>query len=339
MTSSYEDSGVNLDAAEELVERIGWRVTSTWTEDVVGDFGGFAAGLQIPAGFVTPVLMMSTDGVGTKAELARQAGLIDGLGYDVVAMVADDLAAAGATPIALTDYVAVGELEVETVATLIESICDACADSDIALLGGETAEHPGVMGKGQFDISATALGIVELGEEIDPASVTPGDVIIGIKSPNIRSNGFSLVRAIAASHLSLDSDFPDTTTPVAEVLLQPSVIYAPAVANLLARAKPHGMAHITGGGLPGNVVRVLPEGARAVIDRSTWEVPHVFNVLRQLGAVPTSEMFRTFNMGIGFTIIVSPDDVATTLKAMEISDMDAAVIGSIEQGNRGVELA
>ncbi len=339
MTSSYEDSGVNLDAAEELVERIGWRVTSTWTEDVVGDFGGFAAGLQIPAGFVTPVLMMSTDGVGTKAELARQAGLIDGLGYDVVAMVADDLAAAGATPIALTDYVAVGELEVETVATLIESICDACADSDIALLGGETAEHPGVMGKGQFDISATALGIVELGEEIDPASVTPGDAIIGIKSPNIRSNGFSLVRAIAASHLSLDSDFPDTTTPVAEVLLQPSVIYAPAVTNLLARAKPHGMAHITGGGLPGNVVRVLPEGARAVIDRSTWEVPHVFNVLRQLGAVPTSEMFRTFNMGIGFTIIVSPDDVSTTLKAMEMSDMDAAVIGSIEQGNRGVELA
>jgi phosphoribosylformylglycinamidine cyclo-ligase len=339
VTSSYGESGVNLDAAEELIERIGWRVTSTWTEDVVGDFGGFAAGLQIPAGFVTPVLMMSTDGVGTKAELARQAGLIDALGYDVVAMVADDLAAAGATPIALTDYVAVGELDVDVVATLVESICDACADSDIALLGGETAEHPGVMGRGQFDISATALGIVELGEEIDPAAVTPGDIIVGIKSPNLRSNGFSLVRAIVASHLSLDDDFPDTTTPTAEVLLQPSIIYAPAVVNLIARAKPHAMAHITGGGLPGNVVRVLPEGARAVIDRSTWEIPHVFDVLQRLGSVPTSEMFRTFNMGIGFAIIVAPGDVAATLKAMETSEMDATVIGAIEPGNRGVELA
>ncbi len=339
MTSSYEASGVNLDAAEELIERIGWRVTATWTEDVVGDFGGFAAGLQIPAGFVSPVLMMSTDGVGTKAELARQAGLIDGLGFDVVAMVADDLAAAGATPIALTDYVAVGELDVDTVATLIESICDACSDTDIALLGGETAEHPGVMGRGQFDVSATALGIVELGEEIDPSTVGPGDVIVGIKSPNIRSNGFSLVRAIVAQHLDLDDDFPDTTVNTAEVLLQPSIIYAPAVINLLARTKPHGLAHITGGGLPGNIVRVLPEGSRAVIDRSTWEIPHVFTVLQRLGSVPTSEMFRTFNMGIGFAAIVAADDVDRTLKAMETSEMDAAVIGTIEAGTRGVELA
>jgi phosphoribosylformylglycinamidine cyclo-ligase len=277
--------------------------------------------------------------VGTKAELARQAGLIDGLGFDVVAMVADDLAAAGATPIALTDYVAVGELDVDIVATLVESICDACSETDIALLGGETAEHPGVMGRGQFDVSATALGIVELGEEIDPSTVGPGDVIVGIKSPNIRSNGFSLVRAIAAKHLDLERDFPDTTTNTAEVLLQPSIIYAPAVINLLARAKPHGLAHITGGGLPGNIVRVLPEGSRAVIDRSTWEIPHVFNVLQKLGSVPTSEMFRTFNMGIGFAIIVAPDDVDPTLRAMETSEMDAAVIGTIESGVRGVELA
>jgi len=336
--TSYEGAGVDLDAAEELIERIGWRVTATWNEDVVGGFGGFAAGLQIPAGYVTPVLMMSTDGVGTKAELARQAGLVEGLGYDLVAMVADDLAAIGATPIALTDYVAVGSLDVDRVATIIESICDACDENDISLLGGETAEHPGVMGKDQFDISATALGIVELGEEVNPENVSPGDVIVGIHSPNIRSNGFSLVRAIAAQHLPLDSDFPDTTTPTAHVLLQPSIIYAPAVVNMLARAAPHGMAHITGGGLPGNVVRVLPEGARAVVERSSWEVPHVFRVLAQLGSVPTAEMFRTFNMGIGFVIIVAESDVDATLKAMEINGLPASVIGRITEGQRGVEI-
>ena len=187
--TSYEGAGVNLNAADELVDRIEWRVTSTWTEDVVGGFGGFAAGLQIPVGFDSPVLMMSTDGVGTKAEIARQTGLVEGLGYDLVAMVADDLAAAGAQPIAMTDYIAVGKLDVDRVEAIVESITDACAESDIALLGGETAEHPGVMAADQFDLSATALGIVEMGDEIDASSVTNGDIIIGVRSPNLRSNG------------------------------------------------------------------------------------------------------------------------------------------------------
>lgn len=336
--TSYEDAGVNLDAADELIDRIGWRVTSTWTEDVVGGFGGFAAGIQVPAGYKHPVLMMSTDGVGTKAEIARQTGLLEGLGYDAVAMVADDLVAAGATPIALTDYIAMGSLDVDKAETLVESVCDACSDADIAVLGGETAEHPGVMGKDEFDLSATALGIVELGEEIDMAAVVPGDAIVGIKSPNLRSNGFSLVRAIAARHLPLDANFPDTTTPTAQVLLQPSIIYSPAVVNLLARVKPHGLAHITGGGIPGNVLRILPEGTRAMIDRPAWEVPHVFDVLQRLGAVPLGEMFRAFNMGIGFVAVVNQDDVAATLKAMETSDMEAVVIGEIVKGTRGVEL-
>ena len=336
--TNYEAAGVNLDAADELIERIGWRVTSTWTDDVVGGFGGFASGLRLPVGYQNPVLMMSTDGVGTKAELARQSGLVDGLGYDLLAMVTDDLVAAGATPIALTDYIAVGSLDVDLVESLIASICDACNDADVALLGGETAEHPGVMGADQFDVSATALGIVELGEEVDTTAVTVGDAIIGVKSPNLRSNGFSLVRAIARQHLPLEADFPDTTTPTAEVLLQPSIIYAPAVVNLLARVKPHGLAHITGGGLPGNVVRMLPEGHRAVIDRASWEVPHVFTVLQRLGEVPLAEMFRTFNMGIGFTAVVDPTDVQAALKAFDTSDLEAVAIGEITQGTRGVEL-
>lgn len=336
--TSYENAGVNLDAADELVDRIGWRVTSTWTEDVVGGFGGFAAGLQVPVGFDHPILMMSTDGVGTKAEIARQTGLFEGLGYDLVAMVADDLAAAGAQPIAMTDYIAVGRLDVDMVEALVESITDACSESDIALLGGETAEHPGVMGADQFDVSATALGIVEMGEEVNPENVGASDVIIGVLSPNLRSNGFSLVRAIVSKHLTLDGDFPDTDTPTAHVLLDPSIVYAPTIVNLLARVQPHGLAHITGGGLPGNVIRVLPEGTRAVIERSRWEVPHVFKVLQRLGQVPEADMYRTFNMGIGFTAVVAEGDVDATLKAFAVSELPAAVIGRVVDGDRGVEI-
>ena len=336
--TSYEEAGVNLDAADELVDRIGWRVTSTWTEDVVGGFGGFAAGLQIPAGFEVPVLMMSTDGVGTKADIARRTGMVEGLGFDLVAMVADDLAAAGAQPIAMTDYISVGKLDVDRVEAIVESITDACDEADIALLGGETAEHPGVMAADQFDISATALGIVEMGEEVDPGNVESGDVIVGVMSPNLRSNGFSLVRAIVASDLPLDVDFPDTTRSTAEVLLDPSIVYSPAIVNMLARVQPHGLAHITGGGLPGNVIRVLSEGNRAVIERSRWQIPHVFNVLQKVGGVPPGDMYRTFNMGIGFVAVVSESDVDATLRAFETSELEAGVIGHITEGDRGVEI-
>jgi phosphoribosylformylglycinamidine cyclo-ligase len=253
-------------------------------------------------------------------------------------MVADDLAAAGAQPIAMTDYISTGKLNVDRIETIVESITDACNDADIALLGGETAEHPGVMHPDQFDLAATALGIVELGEEIDSSTVGAGDVIVGVLSPNLRSNGFSLVRAIVAKDLPLDKDFPDTTTPTAEVLLEPSVVYAPAVTNLLARVKPHGLAHITGGGLPGNIIRVLPENTRAVIERSRWTVPHVFDVIQKLGDVSLGDMFRTFNMGVGFAAVVAEGDVDATLKAFETLELDAVTIGHISEGDRGVEL-
>ena len=221
---------------------------------------------------------------------------------------------------------------------IVESITEAAGEADIALLGGETAEHPGVMPAEQFDMSATALGIVEMGDEVDPDNVSTGDILVGVKSPNLRSNGFSLVRAIVGQHLPLDKDFPDTTTPTAEVLLEPSIVYAPAIMNMLARVQPHGLAHITGGGLPGNVIRVLPEGRRAVIERSRWEVPHVFGVLQQLGNVPAGDMFRTFNMGIGFVAVVPEGDVDASLRAFETSEMDAAVIGHVVDGDRGVEI-
>jgi phosphoribosylformylglycinamidine cyclo-ligase len=336
--TSYESAGVNLEAADDVVRQIAEKVTATWNADVVGGFGGFAAGIQIPAGYRTPVLMMSTDGVGTKIEVARSAGILDGLGFDLVAMVADDLVAVGATPIALTDYIAIGRIDVDIVARLVGSIAAACSASGIALVGGETAEHPGVMAPEHFDISATALGVVEMGEEIDTSRVRPGDVIIGIPSPNLRSNGFSLVRAIITDRLRLDDPFPGMTDTTAQVLLEPSVVYSTAIVDLISTVTPHGLAHITGGGLPGNVARILPEGTDATIDTTRWTTPHVFEVLQDLGAVTDDEMHRTFNMGIGFVVVVPEATVDAALVSLQAHDLDAQVIGRVTEGTRVVRL-
>jgi phosphoribosylformylglycinamidine cyclo-ligase len=336
--TSYKNAGVDLEVAEQLVERIGWRVTSTWTDDVVGEFGGFAAGIRIPPGYTSPVLVMTTDGVGTKAELARVTGLLDGIGSDLVAMVVDDLAAAGAQALAMTDYIAVGHIDLDLIERLIESITDACNEADVALIGGETAEHPGVMDNERFDLSATALGVVEQDEVVDGSAIVPGDVVIGVHSRNLRSNGFSLVRALVVDQLDLDDEFPGEDRTVAEVLLEPSVVYAPSVLNALYRAEAHGLAHITGGGLPGNVIRILPEGTRAILEASRWEVPPVFTLIQRLGSVSPPEMFRTFNMGIGFVVVAAEGDVDRLVKGFESYEHQASVIGRIIDGDRGVEI-
>ncbi len=336
--TTYRDAGVDLDKADELVDRIGWRVTATWTEDVLGGFGGFAAGLRVPPGYVKPVLMMSTDGVGTKAELARVTGLVEGLGYDLLAMVGDDLAAVGATPIALQDYIAVGHLDLDRVEAIVESIADACSESDVALLGGETAEHPGIIEGDRFDLAGTALGIIDLGDEIDTSTIVPDNVLIGVHSPNLRSNGFSLVRALIVDQRDLHADFPGTDRPSAEVLLDPSVVYAPAVTNALARAKPHGLAHITGGGIPANVARILPEGTGAVVERTRWEVPHVFTVIQDLAGISDEEMFRVFNMGIGFVAVAAEDDADRIMKGFKSHEHGVSIIGRIVEGDGQVEI-
>jgi phosphoribosylformylglycinamidine cyclo-ligase len=336
--STPRDTGVELGADNELVDRIGWRVTSTWTEDVIGGFGGFAAGIRVPPGYQRPVLMMSTDGVGTKAEIARATGLVDGLGYDLLAMVGDDLAAAGAIPIAMQDYIAVGYLDLDRIELLVESITDACADNDVALLGGETAEHPGTIEGDRFDLAATALGIVELGDEVDNTRIEVGDVVIGVHSPNLRSNGFSLVRALIVDQLDLDAPFPGSDQTVAETLLEPSIVYAQAVMNALARSEAHGLAHITGGGLPNNIGRVLPEGTMAHLERSRWTVPDVFSVIQDLGTVSDDEMFRTFNMGVGFVAIAPEGDADLLIKGFDSYALEANVIGRIVDGEQSVKI-
>jgi phosphoribosylformylglycinamidine cyclo-ligase len=292
--------------------------------------------VELPPGYRNPVMMMSTDGVGTKVELARRSGRWDGIGTDLVAMCCDDLAVVGAEPIAFVDYLAVGALDRDRDARIVGSVARACAELGAALVGGETAEHPGVMEPGAVDLAGAALGVVERGDEITGEAVRTGDVVIGIPSPNLRSNGFSLVRKVLAD-LPLDARFPGEDVSTADVLLRPSVLYTRAARAASDTGRVHGMAHITGGGIPGNLTRLLPDGCRALIDRTRWDVPNVFTQIQQLGGVSDEAMAETFNMGIGFCVIVGEDEVETVIAAIADHGHDPRVIGRIVEGVRGVE--
>jgi phosphoribosylformylglycinamidine cyclo-ligase len=331
--ATYRDAGVDLEAADRAVDRIDAPVTATWGSDVIGSFGGFAAGIRVPGGFIDPVLMMSTDGVGTKAEVARRADRLDGLGWDLVAMCADDLAAAGARPIAMTDYLAVGELIPERVERIVTSVAGACREAGIALLGGETAEHPGVMKADEFDLAGAVVGVVEADRVVDGSAVEPGQVVIGLESPNLRSNGFSLLRSAVLTRIGLDSPLADGTA--SEVLLAPSVIYSPAIQRLLAAVPVAAMAHVTGGGITSNLARVLPDFVDAAIDRAAWPRPAVFAEVAEIGEIDEADMFTTFNMGIGFVALVAPGDVAAARDALGIP---SHVIGSVGDGSGSARL-
>ena len=337
--ATYREAGVDLDAADVVVARIRPAVTRTWHDGVIGGFGGFAAGITIPAGYTNPVLMMSTDGVGTKAELARQAGRFDGLGWDLVAMCIDDLVAAGARPIAMTDYMAVGRIDVDMVSAIVTSVAAACEEAGVALLGGETAEHPGVMDADAFDLAGAALGVVEADAVIDGSAIRSGDVVIGLESPNLRSNGFSFVRMLLDKSATFAQEFADPDGDVAKTLLEPSVLYTPVVLALIEAVEVHGLAHITGGGLPGNVPRVLPDDCAAVIDTSAWIPPQVFASLGEMSGAERDELFRTFNMGIGFVAIVAPSQADDAIMVVEAAGKPAMVIGRVERGDGGVTLA
>ncbi len=305
--SSYRDAGVDLEAARHHVSAISDAVTATWKKGVVGNFGGFAAGIEMPEGLREPVLMMTTDGVGTKLEIARRSGLWEGVGFDLVAMCVDDLAAVGANPLAFVDYMAVGSLHPDRDSAIVGSISRACIAADCVLLGGETAEHPGVMSADAVDLAGAALGVVEKSRRLGPDLVSVGDVVIGLESPNLRSNGFSLVRAVMG----------DEVEQHAKALLEPSVIYAPAVLSALDSGGVHAAAHITGGGIVENLGRVLPTGLGVEIDTTAWQVPAVFGLISGRG-ISADEMFHTFNMGIGFCLIIDPAASTRLMKRLEL---------------------
>jgi phosphoribosylformylglycinamidine cyclo-ligase len=333
---SYEEAGVSIAAGDAAVARIRNTVRSTFRSEVIGDIGGFGGLFAFdPKRYDDPVLVSSTDGVGTKAVLAEATGRFSTIGIDLVAMCVDDIATLGAEPLFFLDYIAVGRLEPEHVAQIVEGVAAGCRDAGCALVGGEMAEHPGAMAPGQFDLVGFAVGVVERDRLVTGARVEPGDAIIGLPSPGLRSNGYSLARKVLLERAgrSLDSlAYPGAHHSLADELLLPSLIYSPALLALAARVEVRAMAHVTGGGLSGNLARVLPGACDAALDRAAWEVPPIFMEIQRLGEVADEEMVKVFNLGIGMVVVVAEPDVLRALDTLRAHGHRAVRIGSIVPG-------
>lgn len=342
MGETYAGAGVSIEAGDAAVERIKPLVRSTYRPEVLGDIGGFGGLFDIAAlGMRNPVLVSTTDGVGTKALVATMAQRYDTIGLDLVAMCVDDLVCQGAQPLFFLDYVSVGKLDPDQMEQLVGGIAAGCRQAGCALIGGEMAEHPGVMAPGEFDLVGFAVGAAERGELLTGDAVAPGDVLVGLPSPNLRSNGFSLARRVlfdVAGRRLDEPAWPGADVTLAEELLSPSVIYAPAVLAVLREHPVHAVAHVTGGGLAGNLVRVLPEGAAAVVDTSTWEQPRIFGEIQQLGSIEPDEMRRVFNCGIGMVLVLPADRASDACALLATHGHDAVVIGEVVAGSRRVTL-
>ncbi len=342
MGETYEAAGVDIGAGEEAVRRIKDDVRSTFRPEVIGDIGGFGGLFQFPQHrFTHPVLVSSTDGVGTKALVAQQAGVFESIGVDLVAMCVDDIACAGAEPLFFLDYIAVGKLDPDHIEQLVTGVAKGCREAGCALIGGEMAEHPGAMEPGEFDLVGFAVGVAERDRILDGSTVGAGDALIALPSPNLRSNGYSLARRIFFDVAGRNLDDPawdGAHHTLGDELLSPSVVYSPAIAQLLRVVDVRAVAHITGGGLPGNLNRVLPDALDAVIDRATWEPPRVFTELQELGGVSDREMFKVFNMGIGMVAVVPADEVYVALDVLRTAGHRAVEIGAIEPGDGSVRL-
>jgi phosphoribosylformylglycinamidine cyclo-ligase len=334
---TYKDAGVDIDAGNALVERIKPAVAATRRPGVLSGIGGFGGLFEVPAGFRRPVLVAGTDGVGTKLKLAIEAGRHDGVGIDLVAMCANDVVVQGAEPLFFLDYYATGRLDVEVAAAVIEGIAEGCRRAGAALLGGETAELPGFYEGGEYDLAGFCVGIVEHDRIIDGSRVAAGDAIIGLASSGLHSNGYSLARKV----LEVSGAGHDTLlegTPLIEQLLTPTRIYVKPLLALLAEVEVHAMAHITGGGLPENLPRVLPEGLMATLDLRSWRRPAIFDWLQAEGRIPDAELYRTFNCGLGMAVVVPPDAVRRSLELLSAAGERAWVAGRIEAGERRVVL-
>lgn len=340
--ATYAGAGVDIGAGEAAVDRIRPLVESTLRPEVLGGLGGFGGLFALPTDrYRQPVLVAGTDGVGTKSLVAEAVGRFDTIGIDLVAMCVDDLVCQGAEPLFFLDYIAVGSVDPDQMAELVGGVAKGCRQVGATLLGGEMAEHPGVMEPGAFDPVGFAVGVVERDELLGPHRVAIGDALIGLASPGLRCNGYSLAREVLLERAGLPLDGPawdGAPVSLADELLRPSVIYTPAVRAAMAAGSVHAVAHVTGGGLPGNLPRVLPDGARAVVDRSTWTVPPIFDEIRRLGPVSDEEMASVFNLGVGMVMVVPMDRVDGVLSALGQAGVPAARIGLVEAGVRGIEL-
>lgn len=342
MGHTYREAGVDIDAGEEAVERIKDKVRSTFRPEVIGDIGGFGGLFAFASHrYRHPVLVSSTDGVGTKALVAQAAGRFDTIGLDLVAMCVDDIVCQGAEPLFFLDYIAVGRLDPDHIEALVGGVVEGCHQAGCALIGGEMAEHPGAMTPGEFDLVGFAVGVAERDQLITGEHIAVGDVLVGLPSPGLRSNGYSLARhvllEVAGRHLD-DPAFEGAHHSLADELLEPSVIYAPAVAALQRAVEVRGVAHITGGGIPGNLSRTLPAGVDAVVERRTWEPPRIFGEIQRLGAVDDEEMAKVFNLGIGMIVVVPGDDAFRALDVLRAAGQRAVEIGTIVPGSGTVQL-
>jgi phosphoribosylformylglycinamidine cyclo-ligase (EC 6.3.3.1) len=332
---SYRDAGVDIDAGDELVERIKPFARKTLREGVLGGIGGFGALFEVPKRYREPVLVSGTDGVGTKLKLAFQLRRHDTIGIDLVAMSVNDILVQGAEPLFFLDYLACGKLDVGTAARVIKGIAEGCELAGCALIGGETAEMPGMYPEGEYDLAGFAVGVVEKSAVIDGATIVPGDVLLGLPSSGAHSNGYSLLRKIVArSGADLAAPFDGERT-LADAAMAPTRIYVKPLLALMQALPVKGMAHITGGGLTGNVPRILPENVRAEIAQAAWQRPKLFDWLQHEGGVSDDEMHRVFNCGIGMVVVVARENASQAVRILNDAGEPALVIGSIKARNEG----
>ncbi|MEJ5348206.1 MAG: phosphoribosylformylglycinamidine cyclo-ligase [Desulfosoma sp.] len=330
--SRYRDAGVDLEKANTLVARIRPLVQSTFHANVITDIGGFGGLYSVDCTQMkNPVLVSSTDGVGTKLKVAVWADKHDTVGIDLVAMCVNDIVVQGARPLFFLDYLAMGSIDLDRVEAIIRGIVAGCKQANCSLIGGETAEMPGFYPENEYDMAGFAVGLVDNAEIIDGSTIRVGQHIIGLASSGLHSNGYSLVRRIVMDQLGLkpDSYLQDCGRTVAEELLEPTRIYVDPVLRLLRQFQVAGMAHITGGGFPDNISRILPKQCQALIDRSSWEMPSIFRFLQEAGKVSREEMYRVFNCGIGYVMVVDPSDLEDILGRLAGMGYKAYRIGEI----------
>ena len=340
---TYRDAGVDIDAGNELVERIKPLVKKSFRPEVMGGLGGFGAMFDLSAKYREPVLVSGTDGVGTKLKLAQQLGRHDTIGIDLVAMCVNDVLVQGAEPLFFLDYFATGKLDVDTAATVVGGIARGCELAGCALIGGETAEMPDMYGPGEYDLAGFTVGAVEKSHLLDGSRIAKGDVLIGLASSGPHSNGYSLIRKVLErSGDPLGMDLGETT--LEDALMAPTTLYVKPVLELLrihGTGCIHGMAHITGGGLTENIIRVIPDALGIALDSSTWKLPAVFDWLQREGNVAREEMLRTFNCGIGYTLILRRDQAGHAIDVLEGLGLPAWTIGVVEaaRGDERVHIA
>ncbi len=338
MAISYKDSGVDVEKGYEAVKLMKQHVKSTYTQGVLGDIGSFGGFFKMPDGMKEPVLVAGTDGVGTKLKYAIISGKHDTIGIDAVAMCVNDIVCQGAKPLFFLDYFATGSLSPEKVATVVSGIAEGCRQSGAALIGGETAEMPGFYPEGDYDIAGFAVGAVDRNKIINGSGIKEGDVLIGLKSSGIHSNGYSLVRKLFGEDISVLEKFDSElgAKPI-DVLLTPTRIYVKSILSLIEKVHIKGIAHITGGGFIENIPRIFPEGIGCEIVKNSYEVPAVFRVMQKRAGISDSQIYNTFNMGIGMVVCVAESDVKATVSQLESTGEQCFVIGKTVKGS-GVKL-